>query len=212
MTRRAKVGARPERVVSPDDEAKTERLCVVSRVHLPQKELLRFVPGPLGHWVEDLSGRLPGRGVYVVPSARNIRMLFKRQRGGGAEGVDEVLARLGPALTRRCLEGLGLARRSGALQRGVREVAELMQQGRRPLLLLATDTATHTREELEKITRKYALPAVLELLDRQRFGMIWGGGDVAVLAVTDRSMANRVRVDVKRWQTFFAVGAEGSVA
>ena len=180
-----------------------QRRCVITRNLRPKEQLLRFVLDPNGCPVADLSGRLPGRGVYVLPSQGNIRTFLKRRGVKGAE-AEEMLLTVGMAISRRFLQGLGLARRAGCLLRGFRDVAETVQSGQEPLLLLASDTAANTREKLERLIRKHGVEEPWELLDRARFGAACGNnGPLAILAVTRCGMIHRVRTDALRWRDFF---------
>lgn len=45
-----------------------ERSCLITREPQPKAGLIRFVVSPEGLLVADLSGRLPGRGLYVTAS------------------------------------------------------------------------------------------------------------------------------------------------
>ncbi|MBF0460814.1 MAG: DUF448 domain-containing protein [Magnetococcales bacterium] len=179
------------------------RSCAVTRQHRPRPGLLRFVLDPQGRWMADLAGRLPGRGVSVLPSPVQVRSLLKR-RGVGADEMEAILQQVGQGLTARFLDGLGLARRAGCLRRGLRDVSEAVQGGGRPVLLLATDTAVHTRQKVIQLIHRYTLQDVWELLDREQFGLACGNnGPVAVLAVMDVRMGDRVRSDALRWRDFF---------
>ncbi|MEO5338942.1 MAG: DUF448 domain-containing protein [Magnetococcus sp. MYC-9] len=178
------------------------RSCAVTRLQRPKQQLLRFVRDPRGYWTADLAGRLPGRGLYVVPTLANLRAFLKR-RGPPAESLDPHLERVGAALAERFLDGLGLARRAGCLRRGLRDVTEAVQEGGRPIVLLAADTAVNTRQKLAQLVHRHGLQDVWELLDRERFGLACGNnGPVAVLAVMEMKMADRVRVDALRWGDF----------
>lgn len=186
-----------------DPVAGAVRTCAVTRCTRPKGELLRWVLGPDGQWVADLHGRLPGRGLYVITSQDAIRAFLKR-RGISPSGIGATLEQLKRALPQRFLDGIGLAKRAGCLRRGLRDVSEAVGQGARPvLLLLAADTAGHTRQKLAQLQTRHALEEVWELLDRARFGEACGhGGLVAVLAVLDVGVSRRVRADALRWRDF----------
>ncbi|MBF0160921.1 MAG: DUF448 domain-containing protein [Magnetococcales bacterium] len=181
------------------------RSCAVTRQHRPKKALLRFVQDAQGGWTADLNGRLPGRGLYVVPTPANLRALAKRW--GMLGEVEGLLQRVGSGLVARFLDGLGLARRSGSLRRGLRDVSEAVQGGERPILVLAADTAIHTRQKVAQLIHRYTLEDVWELLDREQLGLACGNnGPVAVLAVVELGMAERIRSDALRWRDFFSMG------
>ncbi|MEO5353679.1 MAG: DUF448 domain-containing protein [Magnetococcus sp. XQGC-1] len=200
---------RPGKVADPADAGVVGesliRSCAVTRMQRHKKGLLRFVQDPQGEWTADLAGRLPGRGVYVLPTPANLRAFFKRR--GVAQGEwEQRLAHVGSGLVARFLDGLGLARRAGCLRRGLRDVTEAVQGGGRPVLLLAADTAVHTRQKVAQLIHRHTLEDVWELLDRERFGLACGNnGPVAVLAVMDLKMGDRVRNDALRWRDFFQV-------
>ena len=201
---------RPGRVAKPTEAELSGdgviRSCAVTRIQRHKKGLLRFVQDPQGGWTADLAGRLPGRGVYVLPAAVNLRASLERR--GVAQGEQEQrLAQVGSGLVARFLDGLGLARRAGCLRRGLRDVTEAVQGGGRPVvLLLAADTAVHTRQKMAQLIHRHALEDVWELLDREQFGLACGNnGPVAVLAVMDFRMGDRVRNDALRWRDFFQV-------
>lgn len=179
------------------------RSCVVTRLQRPKQGLLRFVADPQGEWRADLAGRLPGKGLYVVPAPANLRSVLKR-RGTPPTEIETRLEQIGSALSARFLDGLGLARRAGCLRRGFRDLAEAVQSGGRPTVLLAADTAANTRQKLAQLIHRHGLDDVWELLDRERFGLACGNnGPVAVLGVVDDRMSHRIRIDALRWRDFF---------
>lgn len=190
------------------------RSCVIQRVTAPRDELLRFVADPAGRVVPDPSGRLPGRGLHIRPSRANLAALLKRRGllerlGRGAvttPPLEELITLIEGALLRRLLEAVGLARRAGALLVGLREVEERLHQGTLPLVILAGDTAHHTREKVERLVRNHPPGLFLELLDRERLGSACGHGPVAVLAVTEAGLARRVAVDAQRWRLISDTG------
>ncbi|MBF0446375.1 MAG: DUF448 domain-containing protein [Magnetococcales bacterium] len=196
--------------------AEPGRMCVVTRKTADKSFLLRFVVGPDGSLVEDVTGKLPGRGRYVLPSSQNIAQLLKRS-GIKGEALEQQLERIAQALLRRLLDGLNLARRAGDLRWGMRAVTEMVDglanastKGKTPppmLWLLAKDAASNTRDKFTGQCRKVAAitqqdPEVFELLDRDHFGGVCGGNEIAVLIVYSDGMVRRVKADVVRLQSF----------
>ncbi len=180
---------------------------MMTRASAPRDQLLRFVLDSEGRLTEDLGGRLPGRGLHVIPSRALVeKMLRQPGRMGHALGrtpepleAEPFLQRLEQGLARRLQEGLGLARRAGGLRCGLRAVEESGKRGM--LMLLASDTAHHTREKFQRLGWRLEAE-MLEILDRRRFGVVCGSDLVAVLAVFDQGVARRVRLDAMRWQRF----------
>lgn len=188
-------------------EAGPQRTCVVTRVEYPQAALLRCVVDPEGRVVGDAAGKLPGRGLYVHPTRANLLALLKRRGvweklAGRPVQLPEGsawLALVEQLLARRLLDGLGLAKRAGALAVGLREVEEGMAKVSPPLVIVAGDTAHHTHEKITRALTHHPATQVLELMDRERLGQAVGGAQVAVLAVTAAAMAKRVAADGGRW-------------
>ncbi|MEO5378928.1 MAG: DUF448 domain-containing protein [Magnetococcus sp. DMHC-6] len=189
------------------------RTCVVTRTIHPKEHLLRFVIDPMGQVMEDLAGRCPGRGIYVTPEPNAIRALLKRmgvwKKMAGTKPVfmpesAVLLERLACGLTRRLREGIGLAKRSGMLRKGLSETMALLDQGHESLvLLLAADTAENTREKFDRMVRIRGNLDVLELSNREFFGAACGVGPVAVLAIIGQNHSRRIKADGLRWLAFF---------
>ena len=57
-----------------------ERTCLATRETLPKEALLRFVVGPGDQLVYDHKGSLPGRGLWVKPSAELLRMAIAKNQ------------------------------------------------------------------------------------------------------------------------------------
>ncbi len=185
------------------------RRCTITREQRPRERLLRLVEHPPTGLVPDLAARLPGRGIQVTPHPDQVRTLLKRHRYP-PERVAAFLADLERLLARRLLDGIGLARRAGHLRRGLEETETVLTARPPtacgadgvPLLLLAADCAGNTREKARRLAMRHGVEPPLEVLDRQRFGSLYGGGPVAVLAVLDSGMCRRVGNDARRWLEF----------
>ncbi|MBF0294228.1 MAG: DUF448 domain-containing protein [Magnetococcales bacterium] len=203
----------PPRERPEEARANPWRRCAITRNRRPREALLRFVADGTGLLIEDLAGRLPGRGIYVLPEAARVTALLTRHKMVG-EQQDAVLARLAAGLTKRLLDALGLAKRAGGCVTGQREVEALLKHARKPLLLLATDAGAGARERLEHATQGKEEVEVLEILNQEQLGTIRGGRSVAVAAVTNPGLGERIRIDAARWRSFMQVAepkGEGSV-
>ncbi|MBF0124264.1 MAG: DUF448 domain-containing protein [Magnetococcales bacterium] len=192
-------------------ESSPVRSCVVTRVTRDRGRLLRFVVDPMGRLMEDLPGRCPGRSVYVQPRPEHIVTLLKRrsllrswgQRSLSLPDEGELLGRLAKGLSRRLLDGIGLACRAKQAWVGVEQLTALSQQANQPLLvLLAADTADHTREKAMRLLRHFPHAQCLRVLDREQLGAALGGNLIAVVSITGEPFVRRVATDAARWLTF----------
>ena len=74
-----------------------ERQCLGCGEHRPKPELIRIVRSPDGAISLDSTGKKPGRGAYICPSAaclRRVRKSHGAEQNLGCEIPDEVWAAL----------------------------------------------------------------------------------------------------------------------
>lgn len=56
------------------------RMCVGCRSSFPKKELIRVVRNPEGNVELDLTGKSPGRGVYLCPKEKCLENAVKQKQ------------------------------------------------------------------------------------------------------------------------------------
>ncbi|MEG3638325.1 DUF448 domain-containing protein [Magnetococcus sp. PR-3] len=202
-----------EPVLTGDGELQgNHRTCMVTRRSADPALLLRFVADPTGMLTEDLSGRLPGRGVHVMPEPQTVKQLLKRRGALGklakvtiqSPDAEMLVARIGRGLERRLCDALGLGLRAGGLILGLRELEESVARGERPLILMAADTAANSREKVLRLAQRPAREGgkaltCWEVMDRDRIGLACGKGPVAVAGVLGSGVRKRVAQDAWRW-------------
>ncbi|MBF0270898.1 MAG: DUF448 domain-containing protein [Magnetococcales bacterium] len=192
-----------------EEEASPWRRCAITRNRRPKAFLLRFVVDPGGRLVEDVAGRLPGRGIHVMPDRKRVTALLTRHKMAPEER-ELLLTRLGQSLEQRLLDGVGLARRTGGCRKGLREVEELIKRGMRPLLLLAED-ASSLRTRLEPWLQEVEGVEIVTVPNQERLGSIWSGRPVVLVAVTHPGVGERIRADAARWWSFTREPESGRV-
>jgi predicted RNA-binding protein YlxR (DUF448 family) len=142
----------------PDQKARPqpgERRCLVTGKVLPKDELIRFVIGPDRSIVPDLAHNLPGRGLWVTASQEAIataaqKNLFAKAAKASVTvnaGLADQVAQL---MHNRCLDFIGLARRSGIAVLGQPQVEAALKSGKLGLLLTASN-ARQTMDNRGKI-------------------------------------------------------------
>jgi predicted RNA-binding protein YlxR (DUF448 family) len=136
------------------------RRCAATGETLHESGLIRFVLGPLGEVVPDVAAKLPGRGAWVSATracvdqaqakgvfARAFKSPAKSSVRAGADLADQTEA----LLARRCLDLLGLLRRSGALVLGQSQVEAAIRAKPAYILIEAADGAEDGREKLARL-------------------------------------------------------------
>lgn len=196
------VKERPQ--VTAEDAAATERRCIVTRERKPTSALLRFVVAPDGAIVPDITGVLPGRGLWVTADRTSVETavakgLFSRAARRRVT-VDPRLADLVETqLRRRCLELIGLARRGGGAVAGFEKVRAFLAGGSAGLLLAAADGADDGREKIERLGR--GVP-VVSALSRQELGQAFGRDQVVHAVVVSGRIAEQLEAAARRLSEF----------
>lgn len=151
----------PDQNVEADGDG-PHRRCLVLGESQPTGLLVRFVVGPDEAIVPDVDERLPGRGFWlsarrdVVETAVK-RKAFHRAARRAVAVPDDLADRLERLLLRRCLDSLGLARRSGAAVCGFDKVAEAMAGGP-GWLLAAKDGGADGLRKIGQAERRAGTP------------------------------------------------------
>lgn len=100
-----------------------------------------------------MAAKLPGRGAWVLAERAQVEAAarkggFGRAFKGPAKAPADLADRVERMLTRRCLDGLGLMRRAGALALGAVQVEAAIRAGQAHIVIEAADGAEDGREAL----------------------------------------------------------------
>ena len=133
-----------------------ERRCIVSGDSLPKDALIRFVVAPDGRVVPDLEEKLPGRGLWLRARSDMIRTAcakgaFSKAARRETRAPNDLAEAVERLLRRRCLEFIGLARRSGALVVGFEAVRAFLSEEAAGALLAASDGAADGRAKIRAL-------------------------------------------------------------
>jgi predicted RNA-binding protein YlxR (DUF448 family) len=132
------------------------RTCLVSGESRDKSELLRFVVGPGGDIVPDIEGRLPGRGLWLLPRRDIVakalaKRLFARAARKPVAAADGLADRIEDLLVRRCVDLIGLARRAGQAVTGFAKVEAALDKGEAAVLIEASEGAAGGRGKLKRL-------------------------------------------------------------
>lgn len=175
---------------------------------MDEARLVRFVAGPDGQVVPDVARKLPGRGLWVAASREAVETAARK--GGFSRAARAKLA--APAdlaeqverlLSRRVLDGLGLARRAGELMSGFDKVAAAAEAGKAAWLIEAADGAMDGRRKLLQAARRSGrVPRLLGIYGSDELSLALGLGNVIHLAFLAGRGAERWTLDVERLAGF----------
>jgi predicted RNA-binding protein YlxR (DUF448 family) len=183
-----------------------ERRCLATGESRPRETLLRFVVGPDGRLVPDAGNELPGRGLWLTPTAEALAQALKRkafQRAARAPIVapDDLAAQVERLLARRCLDLLGLARRAGQLVTGFEKVQDMLRRETAAALIAAADGGADGRRKLRRLAPDAPLVA---LFDRVELSLAIGRENVVHAALKPGGLARKFLTETARLSGFRA--------
>ncbi|HLJ00657.1 MAG TPA: RNA-binding protein [Bradyrhizobium sp.] len=146
------------------DRSATTRMCAVSRRVRPIGELIRFVVAPSGEVIADLKRKLPGRGLWISASRKNVAEAVRRHQFSKGFKRD---VRVAPTLAtdtetllaRFVVEALAIAAKAGHVVSGFSKVADVLDRpshGSVRALIHASDGAADGIRKLDAMARQNA--------------------------------------------------------
>jgi hypothetical protein len=188
-----------------------ERRCIASGDVLGTDKLVRFVVDPGGIVVPDLTGALPGRGLWVRADADHVaqavaKRLFARAAKGTANADETLTSQVEAGLAKRCGDLLGLARRAGQVVTGFENVRSAVASGRAAVLVAASDGAPGGSDKLRGMARA---PPLAQSLTVGELSLALGRGNVVHAALDPGGLAQRFLTENARLQGFR--GSQGAI-
>ncbi len=175
--------------------------------------MIRFVVGPDGSVVADIGRRLPGRGFWLSAERDMVntacaKNLFARAAKAAVKVPPDLADRIEGLLARRCLDLIGLARRSGQAIAGFEKVSgELGSKrpglegaaGKNGLLLFASDGAEDGQRKIRALAP--ALPEV-NVLSAAELGVAFGRDRSVHVFLAPGRLASALVEEVERLKGF----------
>ena len=177
----------------------TERKCIVTGEVQPVHGLIRFVAGPEGQLVPDITGKLPGRGVYVASDRAALdkavaKKLFARGLKTPVtvpEGLTDEVER---QVLRRLVELISLARKSGEAVAGYEKVKSWLDKEEATVLIQAVDGSGRGKTKLS--TPHFG--RYIGWMTADELGMAFGRQTVIHAALASGGLAPRVVEEAQR--------------
>lgn len=130
-----------------------ERKCLATGEVQPKNGLIRFVVGPDDTVVPDLTGKLPGRGMYVAADRTALekavdKRLFSRGAKRQVTVPDGLVAEVERQLARRVVDLIALSRKGGRAVAGYEKVKNMLQLEEAEVLIQAVDGSGRGKSKL----------------------------------------------------------------
>lgn len=189
-------------------EAARERRDIVSGEVMAEAKLVRFVAGPDGVVFPDVARKLPGRGMWVAADRASVetaakKNAFSRSAKTKLSAPADLADMVEKLLTKRVLDALGLARRSGDLTSGFEKVMAAVRGGKAAWLIEASDGAADGRSKILNLARHMTpQPRVLGVFTSAELGLALGAENVIHTAFLGGRSAKSWTQDVERLAGF----------
>lgn len=189
-------------------EAARERRDIVSGEVMAEAKLIRFVAGPDGMVFPDVARKLPGRGMWVAADRASVeaaakKNAFSRSAKTKLAAPADLADLVEKLLTKRVLDALGLARRSGDLTSGFEKVMAAVRGGKAAWLIEASDGAADGRSKILNLARHMTpQPRVIGVFSSAELGLALGAENVIHTAFLGGRSAKSWTQDVERLAGF----------
>lgn len=197
------------------------RLCLATREVTPVDNMMRFVVGPDGTIVPDLTRKLPGRGAWICATRTALEIALKRKafsrafKGKGAASP-ELPALIDQLLEQDMRAALSLTNKAGQVITGTMKVESALASGQVRVLLHAADARPDGVRKLNSTARQVhaagaKAPAIIDCLPGIDLDLALGRSNVVHAALlahpTTAGFLARCR-KLERWRTGTATSAE----
>lgn len=176
-----------------------ERKCIATGAVQPKHGLFRFVLAPDGVIVPDLSGKLPGRGVYVMSDRDALEKaarkgLFSRAMRQPVTAPDDLADLVERMQARRVIDLISLARKSGDAVSGYEKVKDWLSKEQARVLIQAEDGSGRGKS---KLSTPYG-GDYIGWLTADELGMAFGRQTVIHAALGAGGLGRRVVEEAQR--------------
>ncbi len=185
--------------VHKDRSEGSERKCIATGEVQPKYGLIRFVLGPESQVYPDIAAKLPGRGVYVAADRGALdravgKKLFARGFKAPVTAAEDVADEVERQLSRRVVELLSLARKSGDAVAGYEKVKTWLDREEAQVLIQAADGSGRGKSKLS--TPHYG--KYIGWLTADELGQAFGRQTVIHAALASGGLAKRVVEEAQR--------------
>ncbi len=185
--------------VHKDRSEGPERKCIATGEVQPKYGLIRFVLGPESQVYPDIAAKLPGRGVYVAADRGALdravgKKLFARGFKAPVTAAEDVADEVERQLSRRVVELLSLARKSGDAVAGYEKVKTWLDREEAQVLIQAADGSGRGKSKLS--TPHFG--KYIGWLTADELGQAFGRQTVIHAALASGGLAKRVVEEAQR--------------
>lgn len=184
-----------------------ERKCIATGEVQPKYGLIRFVVGPEDTIYPDVTGKLPGRGIYVSADREALeqavkKMLFSRGAKQQVKIPDDLVDEVERQMSRRVVDLIAMSRKAGSAVAGYEKVKAWLQSEEALVLIQASDGSGRGKSKLS--TPHYG--SYIGWLTADELGLAFGRQTVIHGALSSGGLTKRVVEEAQRLRGVRAQG------
>jgi len=198
---------------SKDRESGATRKCIATGEVQPKYGLIRFVVGPEDTIYPDITGKLPGRGIYVAADRETLqtaveKKLFARGAKQQVKLLDDFVNEVERQLARRVIDLIALSRKSGKAVAGYEKTKAWLQSEEAQVLFQAVDGSGRGKSKLS--TPHYG--SYIGWLTADELGLAFGRQTVVHGALASGGLTQRVVEEAQRLRGVRRASIDGEVS
>ena len=196
---------------SKDRSDGPERKCLATGEVQPKHGLIRFVIGPDEQVVPDITGKLPGRGMYVAADRDALdtavkKKLFSRGAKRQVTVPDGLVDEVERQLARRVVDLIALSRKGGRAVAGYEKVKNMLALEEAQVLIQASDGSGRGKSKLS--TPHFG--TYIGWLTADELGLAFGRQTVIHGALASGGLTQRVVEEANRLRGVREITAAGA--
>ena len=172
----------------------SERRCIATGTTGDPAGMVRFVTNPDGEVVPDITGKLPGRGMWVSADQEALELAvkknaFSRSAKAQVKVPGDLVAMTERLLARRLTDLISLARKAGQAVAGYEKVKSWLETEQARVLMQASDGSERGKSKLRSPPGKNVF---IGCLTAQEMGLAFGRESVIHGALTAGGLSEQV--------------------
>jgi len=169
--------------------------------------MIRFVLGPDKIITPDVTGKLPGRGLWlladpaIIQMAIDKKLFFKASKKSYAKVPVDLMDETARLLRAYVLSLLGLARKAGVFVGGFEKVKEALSMHQAAIIFEAPQTSDNSKNKLYRPQDNVPITSVL---NADELGHIFATSEMMFAALLNGQMTEKIKPFIIKLNAFHA--------
>lgn len=183
------------------------KTCFATKTVQSRDLMIRFVLGPDKMITPDVTGKLPGRGLWlladpaVVQMAIDKKLFFKASKKSYARVPDDLMEQIRQALHRHVLSLLGLARKAGLAVCGFEKVKEALSAHQ---VLSVFEAVEASQNSKDKLYRPQDEMPIARAFNAAELGHVFSAPEIMFAALLNGQMTEKIKPFIIKLNAFHA--------